>query len=561
MKLNKEQYVAAHHIDGPMLVLAGPGSGKTHLLVERIRLMIEEKHIPPDNILVITFSKKAARQMQARFQKRVEGRSYPVTFGTFHAVFYHILQDYDPNIKRLITEEEQTEFAKTLMDTYPVFDDDTNPEEVVGMISSYRNLPDGFFARSERGMAFDEEEREHFIRLVKEYGRLTRKAGVVDFDDMIILCNKVLRKHEMFLRKWQKRYRYFLVDEFQDINDGQYDTLRLLAGDDMNVFAVGDDDQSIYAFRGSRPELMKKFVHQYVGCTQVTLTMNYRCCKNIIGAADTVIRHNTDRFERPMQRHLPSEDGGIVKIVNSENTAVQAAFVCDTIEKLCADEVYSMCDIAVIYRSDHCATRFIYECSERDMRIRTTEGVATTKEAKIRNAYLRATRGEARKSDFLLIMNNPPRGLSRESLRYATGDYLDEMKNYYSDDKEKLDAVYDLEKTIREYELSVLQDDLDHNDVINVLTAHASKGLEFRCVFVIGLQEGLFPHYRSMSGDLVMEERRLMYVAMTRAKERLYMCSVSTEHGKRSSRFIGEVADKKRYISEEMYLINQGTAY
>lgn len=240
MKLNKEQYVAAHHIDGPMLVLAGPGSGKTHLLVERIRLMIEEKQIPPDNILVITFSKKAARQMQARFQKRVEGRSYPVTFGTFHAVFYHILQDYDPNIKRLITEEEQTEFAKTLMDTYPVFDDDTNPEEVVGMISSYRNLPDGFFARSEGGMAFDEEEREQFIQLVKEYGSLTRKAGVVDFDDMIILCNKVLRKHEMFLRKWQKRYRYFLVDEFQDINDGQYDTLRLLAGDAKNVFAVGD---------------------------------------------------------------------------------------------------------------------------------------------------------------------------------------------------------------------------------------------------------------------------------------------------------------------------------
>lgn len=322
-----------------------------------------------------------------------------------------------------------------------------------------------------------------------------------------------------------------------------------------------DDDQSIYAFRGSRPELMKKFVHQYAGCTQVTLTMNYRCCKNIIGAADTVIRHNTDRFERPMQRHLPSKDGGIVKIVNSENTAVQAAFVCDAIEKICADEGYRMCDIAVIYRSDHCATRFIYECSQRDMRIRTTEGVATTKEAKIRNAYLRAKRGEARKSDFLLIMNNPPRGLSRESLRYATGDYLDEMKNYYSDDKEKLDAVFDLEKTIREYELSVLQDDLDHNDVINVLTAHASKGLEFRCVFVIGLQEGLFPHYRSMSGDLVMEERRLMYVAMTRAKERLYMCSVSTEHGKRASRFIGEVADKKRYISEEMYLINQGTAY
>ena len=365
MRLNKEQYRAAHHMDGPMLVLAGPGSGKTHLLVERIRIMIEEAHIPPDSILVITFSKKAARQMQARFQRRVREQSYPVTFGTFHAVFYHILQEYDPNI-RLITEEEQTEYVRTLMAGCDLFFFVTEPDEVMGMISSYRNCPEDLFACNDKGAGYNEEQKEKFRKLSEGYEELCRKAGVVDFDDMIIMCGRILKKHEMFLRKMQQRYRYFLVDEFQDINRGQYDVLRLLAGDAKNVFAVGDDDQSIYAFRGSRPELMKKFLHQYPGCRQVTLTMNYRCFENVIGAADTLIRYNIDRFDRPMQRHLPSKSGGDVVAVFSESTDVQAEYVCDTIEGLIRDEVYRPEDIAVLYRSGHGAKLFVNRMRERE---------------------------------------------------------------------------------------------------------------------------------------------------------------------------------------------------
>ena len=466
MKLNREQYVAAHHMDGPMLVLAGPGSGKTHLLVERIRLMIEENHIPPDNILVITFSKKAARQMQARFQKSVEGRSYPVTFGTFHAVFYHILQEYDPNIKRLISEEEQAGFVGTLMDKCGIFDEDTESLEVMGMISSYRNLSEAFFARDDRGKYLDEYEREEFLKLVEGYESLCRREGVLDFDDMILLCRSILVKHEMFLKKLQNRYRYFLVDEFQDINPGQYDVLRLLAGDRMNVFAVGDDDQSIYAFRGSRPDLMKRFISQYRGCRQVTLTMNYRCSENVIGCADTLIRNNADRFERMMQRHLPSKAGGNVIIVSATSTALQAEFVCDKIEELTGGNEYEERDIAVLYRSGHCAKRFVKRARERSIRIR--------------------------------------------------------------DGHEK--------------------------EGINVMTAHASKGLEFKCVFIIGLQEGLFPHKRSMEEN-IEEERRLMYVAMTRAVERLWLCTVATPHGKRPSRFAIEAMKREEYITDCQRLI------
>ncbi len=558
MKLNKEQYRAAVHRDGPMLVLAGPGSGKTHLLVERIRMMIEEAHIPPENILVITFSKKAARQMQARFAKRVEGRSYPVTFGTFHAVFYRILQDFDPNTLTLITEEEQlriTDMAvKSCMPSSDLLACTGQEENILGMISAYKNTGDKCFDSDEHCRMLDETGREEFLKLYDLYVKMCRKKGLIDFDDMLLLCRKALYEHEIFLRKWQRIYRYFLVDEFQDINDLQYDVLRLLAGDEMNVFAVGDDDQSIYAFRGARPQLMKKFLHQYTGCRQVTLTMNYRCCENVIGAADTVIRHNTDRLERPMQSHLPLKNGGIVEIAGAENTVIQAMFVCDMVERLTREEGYKMSDIAVLYRSSHCAKMFLKVAEMRGIRCRDNNS-GSGKRQMIHEAYIRAKENRASRPDIFLIMNDPPRGLSREALCNSTGDWMDDFRAYYEGDSEKTAAVEDFEKYIREYDVCYLpEENMDGENTVNVMTAHASKGLEFPVVFIIGLQEGLFPHHRNMEGN-AEEERRLMYVAMTRAIERLYMCTVSTEHGKRPSRFAAEAKEKRKYINDEKRLI------
>jgi len=476
MRLNKEQYAAARHTDGPMLVLAGPGSGKTHLLVERIRMMIEDSGIPPENILVITFSKKAARQMQARFIRSNPKHSYPVTFGTFHAVFYHILLDHDPDTGTLITEEQQMMFVRDAikkLSYYPIgISADMLTETMTGLISVYKNIGDEIYTRSEYAKLLDASERCGFADLVEEYNRLCHKEGLIDFDDMILLCGKLLYEHEYVLRKWQRKYKYILIDEFQDINETQYNVLRLLAGDTQNVFAVGDDDQSIYAFRGSRPELMKKFLKQYHGCKKITLTLNYRCCKNVIGASDTLIRHNIERLSRPMQRHLPSRPDGEILVVNAQNTLVQAAFVCDMIEDMITKSGYDLCDFAVLYRSDFCAKQLV-------------------KEAQLRG---------------LLPKNNTT----------------------------------------------------THKDSINVMTAHASKGLEFRVVFIIGLQEGLFPHYKSMSDELIEEERRLMYVAMTRAIERLYLCSLSVDHGKRESRFVDEATKKAQYIKDVLRLIRCG---
>ena len=557
MNLNKEQYKAAVHVNGPMLVLAGPGSGKTHLLVERIQMMIEKAGIPPENILVITFSKKAAAQMQARFERRTEGCMYPVTFGTFHAVFFNILKDYDPDTSRLITEEEAERFAEHLKRSYDIFEDDTEPGEIIGLISSYRNLSDDFFTRNDRGRGIDEPEREAFIKLAGEYAMLCKNAGVIDFDDMILKCRDLFCKHEAFLRKWKKRYRYFLVDEFQDINDGQYELLRFLAGDEMNVFAVGDDDQSIYSFRGARPGLMKKFMHQYTGCRRVNLTMNYRCCENIIGAADTVVRHNRDRIERPLQRHLPSKSGGIVEILNFENSEVQAAFICDKITGLINEYGYRENDFAVLFRSDHCAKLFEQTASGRGFELKISGRCGyVPKETRIHEAYIRAKEGAASRADWFLIMNNPPRGLSREALYDSGNDYIGAFKKYYAQDPDMLKVVHGLEDSVRNYDITYSPPVKDQpHRAINVMTAHASKGLEFKCVFIIGLQEGLFPHHKSIRAGFVEEERRLMYVAMTRARERLYMCTIGTSHGKRISRFAQEAyGGGKRFITDVSWI-------
>ena len=561
MNLNKEQYIAANHVNGPMFVLAGPGSGKTHLLVERIRIMIEEKGIDPANILVITFSKKAARQMKSRFERRIEGRSYPVTFGTFHAVFYDILKKYDPNIKRLITEEEQKLFLVRAIRSLPLasdlFANEDNINEILGIISAFKNFGDSFYENSEAGRGMDINERSDFRMVHAAYTDLVGKSHMLDFDDMIIRCRDILYKHEGLLRMWQKKYRYFLVDEFQDINEAQYDVLRLLAGDERNVFAVGDDDQSIYAFRGSRPELMKKFIHQYVGCRRVTLTMNYRCCENVIGAADTVIRHNVDRIERPMQRHLPSKEGGEVLIVNSESTDVQAEYVCDMIEALTQEYGYDAGDIAVLYRSEHCARLFVNTAKKRGIDLMLSEtGENVSMRDKIHEAYIRAHEGRALRRDIYLIMNNPARGLSREALLQTGGDYIGDLRAYYENDPEKLAAISDLEDMIEGYSKETgigKKPGPAKKEFVQVMTAHASKGLEFKCVFIIGLQEGLFPHHRNMTGN-AEEERRLMYVAMTRAKERLCMCTVSTDHGKRPSRFAVEAAKENKYIKDQLSL-------
>lgn len=635
-KLNHEQSLAANHLDGPMLVLAGPGSGKTHLLVERIRILVEEKNIPPDKILVITFSKKSALEMQQRFIRRVENKPYPVTFGTFHAVFYNILKQYNNYSKdSILTEKQKSDIVRSILSQRKQnFDSDSelstnaaDVTEIVDNISAYKNFGDDFFTKS-AGKYMTIEEQERFLAVYKKYCEICRHTGKLDFDDMVLLVKELFERDESVLKQWQDRFKYFLVDEFQDINDAQYDVLKLLAGDCMNVFAVGDDDQSIYAFRGAKPSLMQKFLKEYRGCKRVNLTMNYRCCEKVIRCADNCIRHNADRLERPIQRHLPSKSGGIVEVNYEENTISQAEFVCKTIERLIKEGGYTYDDVAILYRSEHCVTMLRDVMSMHHIPVKSFEpGINpyTSDISKVVTAYFKAAIDECKRKDFLLLMNTPKRGLSREALssvsdgeKHRAEDYLGLLREYYRSESDKLCVVEELSEiivkirscnvveaieyvtdvagfktyrfdckenmtkspspchemaetpsrclaflrelafdfeSIKDYvtfidKMNCVKSGEEHNRNIirrenncgvNLMTAHASKGLEFKVVFIIGLQEGLFPHHKSMQGELVEEERRLMYVAMTRAIERLYLCGLGTEHGKRVSRFVGEV--------------------
>lgn len=293
-KLNKEQQMAVRHRDGPMLVLAGPGSGKTAVLVNRVLHLVREEHIDPYNILVLTFSKPAAEEMRSRFMSLADA-SYPVTFGTFHAIFYHILksQGLYRTGEILTQDKKRTLLGITARRMGLKRADDTEKlkrlAENIGIkkLGCTRLLDE-----------LSEDEAVELELVYEPYLRLCRSEGLIDFDDMINECLKALKGNDKILSKWQQRYRYILVDEFQDIDNRQYEILKLLGGKLRNIFCVGDDDQSIYSFRGAEPAVMRRFVEDFPDARIVELKLNYRCPEEIIDRAGRLIRCNKDRFEK-----------------------------------------------------------------------------------------------------------------------------------------------------------------------------------------------------------------------------------------------------------------------
>lgn len=614
-----------------MLVLAGPGSGKTKVLTERIRVLIEEENVRPDSILVITFSKKSALEMQNRFRQIVKGHNYPVNFGTFHAIFYQIVKTYKNfSNSNIITEKEKKNYILDIGIRLGIENATSYSwqHNMLGQISQYKNHGSSYIEEAS-GVFLTMEDRDEFVKIYEQYIKYCERNEKIDFDDMINICKDILYKHESILRMWQERFEYILVDEFQDINDACYDVLRLLAGDKRNVFCVGDDDQSIYAFRGAKPELLTKFVKQFPGCKRVNLNINYRCCENIVGASDTLIHNNENRINRPRQNTILRQNKGIVDIVNAPNTIIQAEYVCETVQEL-VREGYCYRDIAVLYRSAHCAKMFQSVAIARDIPVDVKENTINVLESDIARtfiAYVKIALGYGLRSDYFQVINKPDRGLSREALANCEADYMKALFSYYKEQVDKTKVVkklyediafirmlppyaafiyilkginiyqyYKNNKGLSEYgsykldELVMYIKDITrgidslegfmnyvdcsrlelndnikkdgniiyypktNTDKVNLMSAHSSKGLEFRAVFIIGLQEGLFPHNKNLHGKSVEEERRLMYVAMTRAKERLYLCSLSMEHGKNPSRFISEVMADYSFINSNSSL-------
>ena len=635
-RLNKEQLEAVEHVNGPMLVVAGPGSGKTHLLIERIYNLIQND-ILPENILVITFSKKAALEMEGRFAKRCNGNKMNVTFGTFHAIFFGILRYHGIyTIDSILKNSDKLSFIEETAISLKIKEGLNKKWQVrlLEEISFYKNSGDRLFDE-DSGFYLDEEDREEFGIVFKRYSEICRKYKKLDFDDMVTECKKLLESKADIRRFWQNRFKYILVDEFQDINKTQYEVLKLLEGDEKNVFAVGDDDQSIYGFRGSEPGIMQTFLDEH-DAKQVFLKLNYRCCFEVVNAADNCIKHNKIRLSRPKQQTLKNRKKGEVVIENFENAEDEAEFISSEVDKLKKSGEYK--DIAIIYRSDHCVSLIEekirakgFEYDKKDRRIMFYE----LDTVKVIISYLRVVIDKAYLSDFLRVLNHPERGISREALNpfqnmdenmlISCNVIFDAIRDYYinlglneenirlaslkilENDRElikqlppdaaviyllKKEGLYtDLKLRYKKHpdypvDFDELLDDLktrlsefssiegftehveftsraENDDSkpikkgkkdLTFITAHASKGLEYDVVFVAGLQEGLFPHRKNLKEPGIEEERRLFYVAMTRAREKLYIIGRGSLYGKRTSRFLDEIKDSQSFIASNSSL-------
>lgn len=617
MAYTEEQKAAICHKDGPMLVLAGPGSGKTTVITRRISYLIENGGVYPGNILVITFTKAAAKEMEGRFQSQhpqIRGR---VNFGTFHAVFFKILKmsyGYDGN--SILKEEERNKILRELIHT-KVETDCSDEKELMEAIASEISLVknEGFQLQSYYSANCPDEV---FRDIFNCYEAELHKLKKIDFDDMLVQCYRLLSKQPDILEQWQKKYQYILVDEFQDINRIQYDIVKILALPQNNLFIVGDDDQSIYSFRGAKPELMQIFAEDYPEAAKVTLSCNFRSTQPIVSAALQLIAHNHRRFEKKL--YAATEKGEAVEIRQYSQRRQECAEIAEEIAVLHKTGL-AWKDIAVLYRTNLQTRSIMSKFMEYNIPFQTRDAVPNLYEHWVCRdivSYIRFALGDRSRFTFLQIMNRPKRYIARETLDSNQVDFA-VLKQVYSEKEYVLDRLekleYDLamlqglnpfaavnyirravgyDSFLTEYAsyrkmnaeelfevLADLQEDaaeyrtyeawfthmeeykerlrLEHQkekskdtDAVMLTTYHSAKGLEFHTVFLPEANEELTPHRQAVLEEDIEEERRMFYVAMTRAKRRLVISSMKELRMKTMavSRFVKEATGNGHSLKE-----------
>ena len=606
MQFNNSQLKAVKHKTGPMLVIAGPGSGKTTVLTARIRNLIEEYSVNPANILVITFTKAAANEMKSRFNNMM-GRSTNVTFGTFHAVFFMILRAaYNYSVDSIIKEDVRQNIIKQAIERSRLEPDDLNEmvSNITGEISRVKT--ETIDINAYYSASCPEEE---FRDIYKYYVKTLKKMGLIDFDDMLLYCHELLTTRRDILAKWQQKYQYILIDEFQDINKIQYDIIKLLAKPQDNLFIVGDDDQSIYGFRGSKPEIMLNFDKDYPDTDKVILDTNYRSTGNIVSAAGKGIAHNKVRFAKNI--NTVNDPGDKVDIIEFNTQAEEYEKIIDNIRKESASGGnYS--DNAVLFRTNSTAAGFVRKLVEYSVPFVTRDGVPNVFEHWIARdviTYMNIAMGSRKRSDFLQIINRPKRYIGRDYLTDAEISF-DNLEKYYEDKNwmiERVDRLkYDIlamasmspyaminylrkgvgyDGYLDEYaqshnmqvrELYDVMDELmesarnfktfnewfayideygtklresyaamDKQNAVILTTMHSSKGLEYPVVYIIDANEEITPHKKAVFVPEIEEERRMFYVAMTRAKRRLNIYYARKRYNKEIevSRFVKEIME------------------
>ena len=618
MKLNRGQDEAIKHGNGPCMVLAPPGSGKTLIVTERTRYLIEESGVRPDQILVITFTRYAAREMKERFERLTAGKNYPVTFGTFHSIFYGILKcAYGIGANNLMSEKESSVLLQEVLDqtdiesTPEVEDEEELVRELLREVGMVKNGLCHLKDFHSKYLTQDE-----FAEVFRSYEHQKKELKKFDFDDMLVQCYALFRKKPEILQGWQKRFQYILIDEFQDINRVQYEVIRMLAAPRYNLFVVGDDDQSIYGFRGAKPELMLYMKQEFPSLRTISLTVNYRSTEFITGAAARVILHNDTRFYKRVQSFRGRGQNVHVQEVLDEQE--EAQYVTEEIQKK-LDQGIKPGEIAVLFRAAVQARMISEILSEHRIPFEMRDYVTNFYRhfiVKDMMAYLQLAAGKRDRSLFLTICNRPLRYLARNSMENRQVNFEDLRKFYCDKDwmldiidqfdvdvrmmknmapyaaiqyirkkigyddflkeyaekhqiswKQLMDVMAELEersknfKSYDEWEIHIAKytQELEEQQAkarkikgerenkVQLMTIHSAKGLEFEDVFVIHANEGEIPHQKAEKKDEIEEERRLFYVALTRAKNNLCISYITQKNGSsiKPSRFVEELLGQR----------------
>ena len=599
MELNDSQLKAVMKKEGPCMVLAGPGSGKTAVLTRRVIELIKSG-VPAEEILVITFTKAAAIEMKERFD-RLSDDIYPVTFGTFHSLFWGILKkEMNYKTSDILMGANRN---RVLLDAMRLIDKRFDDNSMLGIYSAELSA---FYNSAKSILDYEPKiiEKDDLIQFLKAYESLKRKYHVVDFDDMLTKTYRLFKKKPDVLARWQKRFSYFLVDEMQDMNDIQFELMCMLSKRTNNIFCVGDDDQSIYGFRGANPGLMQKFLSTYENTETILLNYNYRNPKNIVESSSKLIAKNLCRFEKSINSTAP--EGGL-RINGYEDDYAEAKDIVNTIKSLRKSGT-DYGQIAILYRNHTDARYIVDRLINEKLPFYLKEQMPNIYTHFVINDienYFQIAIGNSTQARILSVMNRPNRYLHRRAVE--CGKTLDGMLRFYSNTPSNYVQVESLindirliskmspvaainyiknvmgyksflqeeavknQMSINEYvdvldflggvlsdcktlkqsidKLNILKLKVDYENKnrgadkagkIGLYTLHSSKGLEFENVFIISANEGIIPTNKAVSKEDIEGERRLFYVGMTRTKKNLYL-SYTNKKNRDKSRFLTEL--------------------
>lgn len=636
--LNDAQREAVCAPPGHYLVLAGAGSGKTRVLTHRIGWLTQVDSVPPWAILAVTFTNKAAGEMRARLEALIPGNTQGLTVGTFHGIAHRLLRRHwrEAGLTetfQILDSDDQLRLVKRVVAGLGLDDARFPPRQASWQINNWKD--EG--KRPESIEHGNHPVTRTFVQIYQAYEDACRRAGLVDFAELLLRAHELWLKNPAVLEHYQQRWRYLLIDEFQDTNTLQYAWIRVLAGSTGQVFVVGDDDQAIYGWRGAKVENVQQFLKDFPGARTIKLEQNYRSTSNILKAANSVIARNGGRLGK--QLWTAGDDGERIALYAAYNEQDEARFVIERIREYVAEHG-SAKDCAILYRSNAQSRNFEEQLIQRDIPYRVYGGQRFFERAEVKDAlaYLRLTANRHDDAAFERAVNTPPRGIGDRTLdtlrkrarhdntsmwetaltelagaselagraknavkaflamidamakafagldsdaAFTLAEQIDHaithtgLRDHYEKDSrgngearvENLDELVNVasrfEPTQEDIDagLNELSAFLSHatlesgenqgekwDDCVQLMTLHSAKGLEFPIVFLVGMEEGLFPSQRSVDDEgRLEEERRLAYVGITRAREKLFVTHAESRrmHGTemlaRPSRFLGEI--------------------